>query len=260
MHFAKAFLLTCLFQSSDTPPSINPSTTAMQQSLMTQTFVLPTNIRQNWWHYALRATSSQDDCCTWRNVECTDGIVTVVVLAKRNAFSMLFHMLPQTVQNIHITYARMQRFLLRDLPRDLRFVLIMNTVVNEIPTWDKKSFHTADLPYTLEEAKIDIRTPIFNFVVIEWLPPNLRILHLGYSKFIQRVSVDNACLPDGLEKVHVRVDSNSAKAVIASLHGGKVDPRISCKNRKSKDGIRNEDLWGYAKGRAIWEAIITEVH
>ena len=257
MHFIQLILLPPVFKSSDGPIENANRTNAieMQQKLMEQALAWPFNIRSGWWAYALGKLSKADDCCSWSNVQCTDGVVTKVHLSKyrMKKFYMHLDMLPPSVQIVHVEASIMKRFAARGLPRDLRFILLKHTRVyngpppSEIPFHASQELHTADLPQHLEGAFIDIATPLFSAVVIASVPPRLRLLHVSNLDCIRMVLLDNASLPESLEKISVYIQGGKRWPSVHCPFGRKADKRINVTNSHNSGQTSASEILAHMK-------------
>ena len=238
----------------------------MQQALFMHAFVSPLNIENGWWGYSLGRHSTEDDCCSWRNVRCTDGIATSTVLSQHDfsIFNAQIHMLPPTLMYLHITAARVRRFYERELPRELRYVFLTISVYNGPSESGETShatqvFRTEDLPVHLEKAQIYVYTPLFHSIVIQRVPPSLQTLLIGCNTAIEYAYVDSRCLPDVLDRISMYVPSRSKKVKIVHTSSEKPDGRVETKNSRSGELSVRLNHTGYYACIDILEGISRDI-
>ena len=243
-------------QQADTPPtSSKPMASCLQQIAIERAMVLPENIENLWWRYAMYEDSTRDDCCSWRFVLCEDGIAIGVVFFRRWGITFFIDIsfLPSIVQYLHISECNMRSFALRGLPRDARYVYFGGV---RYPVMDRASslkdlrkdshiFNTADLPRNLEEAYFAFSASPYRSVVIALLPVGLRLLHIRNRSSIEKVFLGPEALPESLERLSVcrcnvfRHEKTKPPELIFIKSEGddKPDSRVRMENGESTDAL-----------------------
>ena len=167
-------------------------------------------------HFALaqiRGDASESaDVCTWRQIECTDGIVTSMWASREAAQSgrpneIMIPWLPPTMRCIHLHSTRVSRLWQNPcLPRDLRYLFLefCDDVESSVEQIDF-SF----LPMRMQEF-ILIDSNVHAVIRLDGLPETMRFVYLRqYHTFVHGIIVDYKNLPRGLEGLY------------ASIYGGK---------------------------------------
>ena len=187
----------------------------MQQKCMKDSLASPANVAAGWWTEVLDEESSPDESCTWRYVYCLDGTVVGLEIpwkrVNRDAFEIIVGLLPQTMQFLHLAFASVLQFSLRDLARDLKHLYIQaeeRAYEEERQTFTYKPnedgiFDTSLLPRNLRRALMRFRTPMFKTVLLRDLPNTLEYVHFDNKYYIESVLVTNPDIPKGLKEFFV---------------------------------------------------------
>ena len=239
----------------------------MQRALMCSAVATQQNIQIGWWKYALEPQSTRADVCSWRCVECESGILTSLTLksmGSRSTFCATIEYLPQTIRFLHLICVNLERFSLRDLPRDLRYVAVSRAQVRNglQPSMNDPRgniLNMADLPPFVEEVYFAFTLPSCRTVCIHELPQALRLLYVAVGMSVRYAVVDNGGLPAGLQLVKIYSSSRAKKAVLRSADSAPVDKRVRSLNLNSKESFAMRDLTYSAKHDAICRRIFTEV-
>ena len=174
--------------------------------------------------YLLAPHSAPEDCCSWRGVECTDGIATSFILTtydeKRRRWSLRLPWLPQTLQYVYMKFPVIEnKFTIEDLSRETRYFYMHGASCKESSLND--TFNLANLPAKIEEFRVRIDNVLHGTVYIPTLPETLEICSL-FGTDIQLAVVDNSALPQDLKKITLR----GGGLKVRTVDGSKVDNRI----------------------------------
>ena len=222
--------LHCADVSSTTPPTIF----AMQETIMRKALLSEYNLNIGIESYLQTWDIEHGDCCAWRGVSCTDGIVNqLVIIWVQEAFGLRVVDLPHTLQFLHLQWPLFfSIFQMRDFPRDSKYIYVNDAEV-QIPefqsvestkeTLAKQSIlDIAHLPSNVEEVHLYIRSPsnIWRTVLIHQLPPKLALLFIMNADSIQRVHIGPQGLPVSLQEIIIGVRTKIPKFV------GRKDGRV----------------------------------
>ena len=214
--------------------------------------------------YLLRANSWQNNCCTWRGVECVEGKVTAFVLTYTETGRNLdfrIGFLPHTTKFVHIAAAYLVDFDVRDIPRECRYVFIRNAEKKCIThrNLDTETFDAVDLPPQVEEFHIALMGPVWNRVVIRDLPQTLRFLYISNDTTIEYALIDSKNLPAQLVRIVVNHCRFRKKAKLYSMDGGKIDQRIRATNMNDTLRYNTADYSFYEKYNAVVDSINRDI-
>ena len=206
----------------------------MQQDLMQTAFIQRPTYIKAFQEYAFGATGAGKDCCSWKVSECTDGIITGVILTsfKRHIFALRVERLPPTVQFVHVAASQcMVRFPFRCLPRDLRYIYVESTTGQVIWTNDETRdvLETADLPSKIEEVCLNLGISMYRTLSLARVPSTLRLFFIANGNAIQRVIVENRELGSRLDAVKV-FHTRPKDVKIVSTTGEQADERVVAVN------------------------------
>ena len=212
----------------------------MQNICMQHAFFLP-DLQTKFWDLAIAPDSLKDDCCTWRNVDCSDGIVTSVVFApyrtcfgRNNVITVALEWLPSSLQSFHVTGGRVRDLVFRALPRSLKYIFFRSSPYN--PKIDV--LYTSHLPEHLEEAHLRMSMHIsLRSIVIDQIPSKLRFFDISNSNGIQRVFVCNPDLSNQLGVFRILSGTKKNRAIVHCTDGTKPDFRIQsvCTNASESE-------------------------
>ena len=171
-----------------------------------------------------------EDPCSWRGVECVDGLVTSFVMVETKTRSRELYLdmdyLPSTVQALHLSRVYLYDTLVGShLPRDLRYFYALRpyNIRNIYPTRDLRM---DKLPRRLEEMQVAAGRflPVSGVLVIANLPSTLRIFIIK-TLFLKQVFIDNDGIPSGIQILNF--DGNGKKVKIKEMNGEKLDNRVT---------------------------------
>ena len=172
--------------------------------------------------YIFDENGQYGDCCSWRGVDCTKGIVSTLVMThgKRGCWSTDFDWLPQTLEYIHLhSVTILREWSTRSIPRKAKYFLLRDGYfAKQTP---ERALELRNLPQKLEELFIQSRDAFCGTVNINSLPESLK--HCGInSPPITQVAIDNHGIPKNLERIDI-----SATAVDVRVLGDEApDQRI----------------------------------
>ena len=198
-----------------------------QNTAMHQVYRTVRNIRRGIDTFYTYPGGDINNSCTWRGVECRGGLVTSVVMPHcKLSLSIMY--LPATVQFFHYRQHMIDgTYSVRYFPRDLRYMYIRFAYAFfPHEKMDDGVFDTCYLPQYSEEIHVCLNMQSWHTVSITTLPPNLRLLHLGSSRCIRSVVVNNSMLPPGLLDVSILKEKKNENIAISSLNHDQADPRI----------------------------------
>ena len=238
----QTFLSVLFAFAADHSPDTSQS---MQQTLIEAALTSPRSIEKGLWSFILGPKSTKADCCTWKVLDCEDGVAHAVLYYRFTHFFIFIAMeaLPQTIRYIHLN-CEMKDFHPRMLPRDLKYIYMRNTNVlngNTPHGWPQKATHTlntADFPSKLEEAILGFNSPLYKTVLMPSLPPNMRYFSISNMGHIQRLVVSNEALPECFVLCNVYLLSERGKADLIETQGRDIDKRVRSINMKSRTANR----------------------
>ena len=257
MHIIPFLTALSKLSLTDTAPeSANPdelSPSVMQQSSMEIAFAIPMNLHLGFWEYALmRDGATLEDCCSWSNVQCTDGVVTTIVLDagggnNNTAFAVKLEFLPATLRFLHFQRSFVSSFSLRSLPRDLCYVFMDRVSVSGALGQEfTNSLSLRHLPLYAEEVFLRFQQPIFQTVALDDLPTGLRLLYIAHPS-IKSAIVDNKSLPASLERANIFSSGFGRWTTLISVDGDRVDSRITSAHEESVGGLHRSDFRYFEK-------------
>ena len=179
------------------------------------------------------------DVCTWKQIECTDGIVTSMWASDqlRKAgewYEIQMEWLPPTLQFIHLYAIRIPNlWKFMCLPRDLKYLYLR--ICND---WcqPKAQIDFARLPQKMEELLV-INSNIGGTIRFDGLPETMRFVYIRILlDSVSLILVDYDRLPVALERLHV---SNYASVDVKMKKIGK--PRGVRLQTKYRRGILEEE-------------------
>ena len=182
--------------------------------------------------------------CEWKSIECTDGFVTSICLAKeywRGTVIAEVDWLPPTVEFIHWKGIEIRsRHSTNCLPRALKYMYL-----DECST-ETFSIDFARLPEKMEEL-ILLYSATPRIICLHDLPPKMRFVYIRLApRFIDAILVDYNNLPESLKELHVTDawDENKIEKKIMAIgkpRGVKLQTKFDSKNR-TKPSIYFERL------------------
>ena len=191
--------------------------------------------RRALWHYLCTDRPQDPDPCTWRGVDCTDGILTTFLMTQVNynhlidgqmfasRFLINLEWLPSTLQCVRIRKINLYNGLSTShLPRDSRFFMLehcSNMGFNYDINFNK-------LPSQIEELDL-IGCWVQGTVLIEELPKSMHVLVIS-NQYIERVYIDSEKLPFPLEKIIINCYDTALhkKVRLIEVSSSKMDERI----------------------------------
>ena len=251
MHFLLTSLVTTILSDADpSPPFIVPhDPIRMQEQCMKDSLATPANAGVGWWTDALRADSILDESCTWRFVQCRSSTVVGLILPWRpnNAFEVTMDLLPQSMEFLHLEFASVLHFSIRDLPQDLKYLYMTHSGIKQRNTYKVNRdgvLDTALLPRNLESASLRFGTPTYKIVLLQDLPQSLNYIFISNEHHINYVLVDNSGIPDSLKTFHVHRARDKVR--VREVDDAGVDKRVDVSvsiavshNTKYYDEYRN---------------------
>ena len=180
-------------------------------------------------------SATANDPCTWSGMQCTDGILTSVLMSHERIFiygndlHIDMDFFPNTVQFLYLKSVKYVDGWTADrLPRDLKF-FCASQCVNAHDKTSSREIHMDRLPRQMEEIHLSSGefAPISGVLLIANLPPNLRICHIR-SQFLRKVLVDNLSIPDGIEMLNIY--GNGQKILIKEASGKKLSRCVTNNN------------------------------
>ena len=187
-------------------PSFPPET---QNQLVVLTKCLNDGIRT----YLQLVSANPADVCTWRGVQCTDGLVThlhiahqVSMYSMRAAWTLQMDWLPSTARFVHLGSIKFPIGWHPDrLPRDLRYLYMYFCFNSSLDAQQgtKYDIDLRRLPSRMEEL-IVVSSIIGRVIDLRRLPDTMRFVFIKHHpRHIDSVYIDYHLLPETLEHVHV---------------------------------------------------------
>ena len=157
------------------------------------------------------------DVCWWRGIQCTDGKVTTLVLNQsRFPIELDVDWLPPTLTKVKVRHIGMgQVFHTRRLPRGLTKCVIQAAHL-------RGSLDLQALPEKIEILDL-AHNSMYGVLYVVEMPQTVKRICLT-NNVIQKVFVNNACLPKCLGEIQVTSTRKPVK--IRSIGDGKVDARV----------------------------------
>ena len=201
----------------------------MQQVSMERALLTDQNTQDDIMAHFMGAGSREEDCCSWRGVECVDGTLSALVLTyqlpKRYVpvpWELTLAWLPHSIEFMHMDAVKLTDTLaIEDLPRGLRYLRMHKMQPSTRAKLNTLNF--AALPQRIEEISLqNDAQPVYGFVDARVLPETLTYCLLQNFTFLRAIYVTSASLPPGLKGFYYRGKSTK----VVSTDGLSLDKRI----------------------------------
>ena len=204
--------------------------------------------------------ATEIDPCTWKGMQCTNGVLTTVVMSLhqifRNDLYIDMGFFPSSVQFLHLNRAKyLDGWAAERLPRDLKY-FCAHQCYNAFDKPFRGYIRMEKLPSQMEEIHLSSGTftPPSGLLFIASLPSSLRICDIR-SRFLSKVYVNDEGIPDGIHMLNIY--GNGEKLKILETQGKKLSNCVTHDDvpmgmgsayyadldRKALD--LSKDLWGY---------------
>ena len=211
---AKVCVTICILTltlGADSEQLAQPSETLCRQNLLMQKSLNKRVLLQ------VRGGTSTD-VCTWKQTECTDGIVTAIWASKLPNYQRIDHSikmewLPPTLQFIHVKCIPVPNLWTHMcLPRDLKYLLLMEC--NDLDS-AAEFFNLARIPRKMEEL-ILIDSNVRGMIRLVGLPDSMRFVFFRvFNNYVKSITVDYNSLPETLKGLHASTYEGPSPKVIA---------------------------------------------
>ena len=145
--------------------------------------------------------AANEEVCTWKGIDCTDGLVTALCLHIPRAVddaSILVEWLPPTLEFMHVTCTRIENEdSFRSLPRELRYLCWI--LCDDETEYIDFSY----LPLKMEEL-ILVDSNLSKEIRLEKMPQTMRFVHIQQSPWLtETIIINYVTLPASLKEVRM---------------------------------------------------------
>ena len=200
----------------------------MQQVSMERALLTDQNTHDDIMAHFIGVGSREEDCCSWRGVECIDGTLSALVLTYQLPkgyspvpWEVTLAWLPHSLEFIHMDAVKFTDTLaIEDLPRGLRYLRMHKMQPSTRAKFNTLNF--AALPQRIEEISLqNDGHPVYGFVDARVLPPTLTYCLINNYMFLRAIYVTSESLPACLKAFYYQ----GKKAKVVSTDGQELDKR-----------------------------------